>query len=309
MAREAAVIDRIGGVLVFGNVVFDIPVWPAADTEWNTTAWVDTIAESIGGNGANTSYALARLGVPAKLMSLVGDDARGARLTGILADAGVDVSCVVRRPGVSTPCTVVLVDSGGARKFYHRPGATREAKPDEIVFDHEPLYTHFHFGNPFAFRHVRESLASVMRRAKEAGLTTSIDTGWDSLGRWMEDLGPALPHTDLLFVNDAEERMLGGESALRDRGAAEIVVKTGIDGCVVRGEAVPGFAVDAIDTTGAGDCFAGAFLAGLHRGWSWTESARLANAVGALNVQQLGATTGVRSFEETLEWRRSQKTA
>lgn len=126
-------IGRIGGVLVFGNVVFDIPVWPAVDTEWNTTAWVDTIAESIGGNGANTSYTLAKLGVPARLISLVGDDARGARLTGILADVGVDVSGIVKRPGLSTPCTVVLVDSGGARKFYHRPGATREAKPDEIV--------------------------------------------------------------------------------------------------------------------------------------------------------------------------------
>lgn len=300
-------IDRIGGVLVFGNVVFDIPVWPAADTDWNTTAWVDTIAESIGGNGANTSYALARLGVPARLMSLVGDDARGARLTGILADAGVDVSRVVKRAGVSTPCTVVLVDSGGARKFYHRPGATREVKPEEIVFDIDGGYTHFHFGNPFAFRHVRESLASVMRRAKEAGLTTSIDTGWDSLGRWMEDLGPALPYTDLLFVNDSEERMLGGTAALEARGATEIVVKTGQDGCIVRGQTVPGFVVDAIDTTGAGDCFAGAFLAGLHRGWSWIESARLANAVGALNVQQLGATTGLRSFEETLEWMQAQE--
>lgn len=302
-------IDRIGGVLVFGNVVFDIPVWPAVDTEWNTTAWVDTIAESIGGNGANTSYALAKLGVPAKLISLVGDDARGARLTTILAEAGVDVSGIVKRSGLSTPCTVVLVDSGGARKFYHRPGATREAKPDEIVFDGHERYTHFHFGNPFAFLHVRQSLGSVMRRAKEAGLTTSIDTGWDSLGRWIDDLGPALPYTDLLFLNDSEEQMLGGMETLRAKGASEVVVKTGANGCIVRGEAIPGFAVDAIDSTGAGDCFAGAFLAGLHRGWPWTQTARFANAVGAMNVQQLGATTGIRSLDETLEWMGSQESA
>jgi sugar/nucleoside kinase (ribokinase family) len=270
---------------------------------------VDTIAESIGGNGANTSYALAKLGVPARLISLVGDDARGARLTSILAEAGVDVSGIVKRAGLSTPCTVALVDSSGARKFYHRPGATREAKPDEIVFNGRDGYTHFHFGNPFAFQHVRQSLGSVMRRAKEAGLTTSIDTGWDSLGRWIDDLGPALPYTDLLFLNDSEEQMLGGTETLRARGASEIVVKRGPNGCIVRGEAVAGFKVDAIDSTGAGDCFAGAFLAGLHRGWPLTQTARFANAVGAMNVQQLGATTGIRSLEETLEWMRSQESA
>lgn len=302
-------IDRIDGVLVFGNVVFDIPVWPAVDIEWNTTAWVDTIVESIGGNGANTAYTLSKLGVPAGLMSLVGDDERGARLTRILADAGVDTSRIAKRAGVSTPCTVVLVESGGARKFYHRPGATREVEAESIVFDGDAAYNHFHFGNPFAFRKARMALGDVMRRAKEAGMTTSIDTGWDSLGRWMEDIGPALRYTDLLFVNDGEEEMLGGGEALRAAGASEVVVKTGANGCIVDGEPVPGFEVDAIDSTGAGDCFAGAFLAGLHHGWSRGECARLANAVGAMNVQQIGGTTGVRSLEETLAWMKSQKTA
>jgi sugar/nucleoside kinase (ribokinase family) len=303
------VIERIAGVLVFGNVVFDMPVWPAVDIEWNTTAWVDTIAECIGGNGANTSYTLAKLGVPAALMSLVGDDERGQRLTAILSNAGVDTTLVHKRAGVSTPCTVVLVESGGARKFYHRPGATREVEADSIVFGGNPACSHFHFGNPFAFHKARQALGSVMRRAKEAGLTTSIDAGWDSLGRWMDDLGPALSYTDLLFVNDAEEEMLGGPGALRAAGTSEVIVKTGANGCIVDGEVVPGYAVDAIDTTGAGDCFAGAFLAAIHQGWPRAECARFANAVGAMNVQHLGATTGVRSMKETLEWMRSQKSA
>ena len=309
MAREAALIEHVGGVVVFGNVVFDIPVWPARDTDWNTTAWVETIAESIGGNGANTAYTLAKLSVPVKLMSFVGNDDRGARLIRILSGAGVDVSGVVERDGIPTPCTVALINNEGARKFYHRPGASREAQAGDVVFEPRSTHTHFHFGNPFAFPHVRKELASVMRRAKDAGLTTSIDTGWDSLGEWMQVLGPALPYTDLLFVNDSEEQMLGGSDALLGRGASEIVVKTGASGCIVDGLVVPGYEVKAIDSTGAGDCFAGAFLAGLHRGWSRIESARFANAVGALNVQMLGATTGVRSFEETLDWMRLQETA
>ena len=64
--------------------------------------------------------------------------------------------------------------------------------------------------------------------------------------------------------------------------------------------------VDAVDATGAGDCFAAGFLAAMGRGMSVAEAARFANAVGALNVQELGAIAGVRSFEKTLEWMRAQ---
>jgi sugar/nucleoside kinase (ribokinase family) len=99
--------------------------------------------------------------------------------------------------------------------------------------------------------------------------------------------------------------MLGGVESLKKHGVRDIVVKTGPEGCIVNGERVPGFVVEAVDTTGAGDCFAGAFLAGLGRGLPVWECARLANAVGAMNVQQLGATTGVRGYEETLEWMKS----
>jgi sugar/nucleoside kinase (ribokinase family) len=294
-------IEHIDGVLCCGNVVFDIAVWPVEDMDWNQTRWVDTIAECIGGNGANTSYALATLGVPARLISQVGEDDRGERLIRILARAGVDVSGVAKLRGFHTPATAVLVQSGGARKFYHRPGASRELEPDAIQFD-GPDYTHFHLANPFALPKVRKVCGDVMRRAKERGLTTSIDTAWDSLGRWLEDLAPALPHTDLLFVNDSEEEMLGGSETLRRHGVKDIVVKTGPRGCFVNGREIPGFPVDAVDTTGAGDCFAGAFLAGIHHGLSQEECGRLANAVGAMNVQHLGATTGVRSLEETRAW-------
>jgi ribokinase len=60
--------------------------------------------------------------------------------------------------------------------------------------------------------------------------------------------------------------------------------------------------VEAIDTTGAGDCFAGAFLAGIARGMDYAGCARLANAVGAMNVEKIGASTGVRPYKEISAW-------
>jgi sugar/nucleoside kinase (ribokinase family) len=309
---------RVGGVICCGNTVFDIAVWPVENCEWNTTTWVQTISEGIGGNGANTSYALAVLGVPVSLISVVGQDQPGRRLLDILQSVSVGTSRIRQVTDLSTASTVILVHADGDRKFLHRPGASRSMSLSDISdLRAEKDATHFHFANPFALPLLRENTAEVLLEAKEAGLSTSVDTGWDSRGRWMLDLGPALRYTDLLFVNEAEACLLGGSEeleaairAIQDHGVREVVVKTGSRGCCIYSgtnlEAIPAYAAKSIDTTGAGDCFAGAFLAGLAHGWSFRECGAFANAVGAMNVEQIGAITGLRSFDESLAWMRSR---
>src|ERR1017187_5297672 len=160
---------------------------------------------------------------------------------------------------------------------------------------------------------MREHAAATLERPKAAGLTTSLDTGWDALGHWLDVIGPCLPRVDLLFVNAAEAEKLSGRSSpeeaaafFGEHGVSSTVVKLGANGCVLfddRAPArIPGFAVKAVDSTGAGDCFAGAFLAGLQRGMTPAGAARFANAVGALSVQRPGATTGLLDYEGTLRW-------
>jgi sugar/nucleoside kinase (ribokinase family) len=292
-------IEAVTGVLCCGNICFDMPVWPVEK------------------NGANTSYALARLGVPVSLVGVVGADAAGDKILTKLASVGVDISRIrgVNQPTTSTVC---VVHPSGDRLFLHRVGSSTALEAADIQFN-EVAASHFHLANPFALPKVRHEVGQVMQRAKAAGFSTSLDTGWDSRGRWIEDIGPGLPHTDLLFVNDTEATMLSGhkdlDAAARDllgRGARELVVKTGAKGCVIYANDsrsdVPGFATDVIDTTGAGDCFAGGFLAALHRGLFYADAARFANAVGALNVQHLGAAQGVLSFDETEQWMHARST-
>ena len=97
---------------------------------------------------------------------------------------------------------------------------------------------------------------------------------------------------------------------LRLGGATGVVLKLGARGCILFAGSerieVPGHEVVAIDTTGAGDSFAAGFFAGLFRGMTYTDAARLGNAVGALNVQKVGAVGGVRSWAETIAWMREQ---
>jgi ribokinase len=66
--------------------------------------------------------------------------------------------------------------------------------------------------------------------------------------------------------------------------------------------ATPGFPIDAMDTTGAGDSFVGGHLAGLQRGLDIEQAARLANAAGALSATSFGATQGLRDYNDTMEW-------
>src|SRR5260370_35057627 len=77
------------GGLCCGNLVRDILVRPVAEPFWGRTVWVDTIEEGFGGNGANTSYTLARLGTPVRLLGMLGADEAGDRIAGTLQSAGV----------------------------------------------------------------------------------------------------------------------------------------------------------------------------------------------------------------------------
>jgi sugar/nucleoside kinase (ribokinase family) len=296
-----------GGVLCCGNSVMDILVRPVDRIAWNTTTWVEAVEQHMGGNGANTSYAAARLGVPVRLVSALGRDAFGDQLLGRLGSAGIDVHHV-ERTQAATAVTVALVNSAGDRLFLHSAGGDAEAFAEPPVFDATltSAITHFHLANLFALPGLRRHAAEMLRRARAAGLSTSVDTGWDSRGRWIEDLAPCLPHTDLLFVNEDEAQRLGGARRLLAGGARAVVVKLGARGCGILAPGtelrLPAFDVPATDTTGAGDCFAGAFLAALHHGLPHAEAARFANAAAALAVQHLGATAGLRSWEETQAW-------
>lgn len=311
--------SQIAGVLCTGNIVFDMLVHPVDQLRWGATTWVDTIGQSMGGNGANTCYALACLGVPARLLAVVGDDTFGEELLSGLRAAGVDTRNIARVRG-ATPTTIALVRSDGGRLFLHKPGVSLQAFPEPVEFT--PLLvqgvTRYHLANPFSLPAFRPYAAETLRRARAAGLETSLDAAWDSQGRWLQDLGPCLPHVGTLFVNEEEAHLLAGvedalEAArtLRRLGAGTVVVKLGARGCAVISEneefRVPAFEVDVVDTTGAGDCFAGGYLAALQRGLPPREAARVANAAGALSVRRVGAVGGLLGWEDTQEWMRTAK--
>jgi sugar/nucleoside kinase (ribokinase family) len=306
-----------GGVLVTGNLVADILVRPVAGIPWGATALVDSIEQHMGGNGANTSYTLAKLGSRVRLVGMVGCDRGGDFILDTLREAGVDTSSI-RRSHAGTAASVSLVNAAGERGLLHAPGASGEMEtgPQEFAREAADGFQHYHAASPFGLPRLRRHLPALLQCARAAGLSTSIDTHWDSAGQWLQDLGPALPYTDILFVNEDEARMLCGTAdpdiagdILRERGAGMVVLKLGARGCIIRADvrvALAAYPVPAVDTTGAGDCFAGGFLAARLRGKTVIEAAQFANAVGAMSVQHIGATSGVTTWCETEQWIRSR---
>jgi sugar/nucleoside kinase (ribokinase family) len=295
-------------VICSGAVIHDTLVRPVEEPRWGTTTIVETIEQHTGGNAANTSIALATLGVPVRTMGAVGRDAQGRFVLDTLTRAGVDTRAVAELDA-PTAATVGLVNAAGNRKFLHRPGVSAQAfsAPLDFPADLVEGKAHYHLASLFILPNFRPHAPATLARARAAGLTTSLDTNWDPRGEWMRALGPCLPGLDFLFMNEDEARMAGETPAgILTRGVGTFVLKLGPRGCAIytaAGETlVPAFEVPVIDTTGAGDCFVAAFLAAWLRGSSLEEAARFANAVGALVVQRVGASSGVLSYEETQAW-------
>ena len=151
-----------------------------------------------------------------------------------------------------------------------------------------------------------------MKKCKEMGKVTVLDTAWDSKGRWMQVLAPCMPYIDVFMPSiDEAIELAGGETdpvKIADfffsMGVGKVVIKLGSKGCYLReekdaeGVIIPCYKVQAVDTTGAGDSFCAGFLTGMAKGLSFADCGKFANAVGAHCVQAMGASTGIRSYAE-----------
>jgi sugar/nucleoside kinase (ribokinase family) len=269
---------------------------------------VESISLRGGGCALNTATALTRLGRRAAVAGKIGADAFGAFLTELLDERGIERRGLIRDPAVATSTTVVLVAGDGERTFLHFPGANAELRAAELDLELLSSGSVLHVGGALVLDALDgDPLAGVLSEAKQRGITTSLDTVWDSTGRWARVL-PCLPYVDFFAPSISEAREITGERepesmvrSLRRAGARDVVLKLGAAGCYVGdvGYVEPP-RVDTLDSTGAGDAFVAGLLVGLLAGWTLERSAKLANAAGALATTAVGATEGVRALNETL---------
>lgn len=297
------------GILVADVVGKPIESFPPR----GTLASVERMELHAGGCAANTSIALARLGIQAAVLGKVGRDGFGDFLRHTLETSGVATPGIVSDRAAATSATMVAVHADGERTFLHHTGANAAYSAADVDWAAVEAADILHIAGPFLMEQfIGRDCAEVLQRAKSLGKTTTLDTVWDFTGRWLSTLAPCLPFLDYALPSLEEARHITGQEAPRDiaqvfldHGVGTVGLKMGEEGAYVRTAGgdeirVPPLRVEAVDALGAGDAWAAGFLCGLLHGWDLERTARFANAVGACCVQALGATTGIRSFEETL---------
>jgi len=300
-------------VVCLGIMVADIVARPVTGLPARgQLALVEQMEPHTGGCAVNTGIALAKLGRKVAVLGKVGQDGFGDFVCNVLARYGIDTSGVVRDPVTNTAATMVMVDPEGERTFLHYLGANATLCADDVDFDVVKRAEILHVAGSFLMPTFDgQQTAEVLKRAHELMVKTSLDTAWDSTGRWFSTIEPVLPHIDYFLPSFEEAVQIAGRDEPEDvadfflgYGMEIVALKMGAQGCFVKstGQAIrlPAYTVQVVDATGAGDCFAAGFLAGLSMDWGLERTAKLANGAGAACVTAMGATTGVRSLEKTL---------
>ena len=286
---------RMVDVLGIGIAAVDdlvrVPHFPDPDTKVRVT----DAERSLGGLCATALVAAARLGATTAYAGILGTDDLSDFVLRSLDAEGVDTSQVDRVRGAGPGHSIIVVDPSGRRIVYSDPHRTVAAfargddrPPAPVIRDARVLLVD----------HVR--VAASIRAARIArweGIPVVADLERDDDPRFPELLALA----DHLVIPVAFAERLTGASdpadalgALRAPGRATVLTG-GADGAWSHGPGEddrpahqPAFVVDAVDTTGCGDAFHGAYAAGLASGMGLAERVRLASAVGALTATGIG---------------------
>lgn len=273
---------------------------------------IPTLEIHLGGLAAVAAAVIAKLGGSVAFMGKLGTDGFGDYCAGALENCGVDMRHLQRTTTEGTPATVVLVSKDGERTFLHHPGCSRTLRESDINTEKFHGAKHVHWGGPAVTPGLDgPPISRILEKAKSIGLTTSVDTCYDGLDVWYPRIEAALPFLDVVMSSLEEARMYTGKKEPEaiadfylDRGPDIAVIKLGDGGMFVKSTVermrIPAHCVDVVDTTGAGDAACGAFVYGYTQGWELHKSVQLANAVGALTVQAMGGSEGVKSLEDTL---------
>ena len=250
-----------------------------------------------GGKGANQAVAAARLGSKTYFVGRVGNDMFGTHLRQNLISGGVNTDYLHEDTGPSGIAMIVL-NEAGQNSIVVAPGANGKCQPADL----DRLSGLFRTAD-FLLLQLEiplETVEAALDKARAAGLCSILDAGP------VRDVSSDLVcKADIVSPNETETSALTGiqvtdvssardaAGALLDKGAQAVVLKLGDQGAFVATrdieQHVPGFRVEVVDTTAAGDAFTAALGVSLAEGSALVEAVRFANAAGALAVTQFGA--------------------
>ncbi|MCL1855322.1 MAG: ribokinase [Clostridia bacterium] len=287
---------KIVGVL--GSLNVDLTVTVPRFQEAGETITGTGFYTFTGGKGGNQAVSLAKLGVPTMMIGKLGADQNGALYRDTMQDLGIEQHTVQTVDHVPTGVAMIEVDASGENRIVVVPGANYAVDRRQVDFM---------MGELLACDMVLMQLEIPMDTVEYAAQKLHGEGKIVIL-----DPSPAVPLSERLLractyivPNESELRILSGMEAdtdeqveaaaqtLLEKGARCIVVKLGTRGVMLVSKQsslhVPGFKVNALDTTGAGDAFVAGFAVSLLEGKMPAEAVRFGNAAAALSTTAMGA--------------------
>ncbi len=271
---------------------------------------VENAELTIGSSSAIFACGAARLGLKVAFIGVVGTDEFGSFMLKSLQKRDVDVSHVIVDPGIKTGLSVIL-NRKNDRAIMTYSGAISSLRAEQVSPGLLGECRHLHVASYFLQDSLRPGLLGLFQKAKEMGLTTSLDTNWDPAERW-EGLDGVLPITDVFLPNEAELLSLTKEKSIEEavmalnREVSIVAVKLGASGAVAATgrqfiKAPPIKMEKIADTVGAGDSFDAGFIYGYLHGWDLKKILSLATACGSLSLRKHGGTESQPSLSEALQ--------
>lgn len=288
----------MGRVFVAGSINMDVVATADRHPRVGETVAGRQVLYFPGGKGANQAVAASRLGAKTTLIGRLGTDAFGAELKAFLTAQGIDPGSIKETLDTHTGTAIITVATSD-NTIVVIPGSNALVSADDVadapLAKGDVAVSQFEIPLP--------TIAAFFRRAHAAGAATLLNPAP------AQKMSPELlALVDILVLNETELGFLAGmELSDSDETAKIIAVARQLQArpdqtiCVTLGKrgvlalaagealAVPGCAVKAVDTTGAGDCFVGALASQLADGVALPAALAFANAAASISVQRMGA--------------------
>lgn len=271
---------------------------------------VDSASLTIGSSSAIFACGLARLGLKVAFIGVCGKDVFGRFMLDEMQRREVDVSHVIVREDGRTGLSVIL-NTGVDRAILTHLGLIATLQAADIPESLLRQSRHLHVASYFLQTNLQPGLPSLFRRARELGLTTSLDTNYDPTEKWF-GFDELLSVTNVFLPNEREAVSLSREVNV-DLAAGKLgprvdvlAVKLGAMGALgvrasqaIRVDSIP---VKVVDTVGAGDSFDAGFIYGFLQNWEIERALRLACVCGALSTQKAGGTEAQPTLDEAMKY-------
>lgn len=285
------ILDRIGGLPVIGKEKL-----------------AESLTVTLGSSSAIFASNLSTLGAKVAFLGKIGQDNFASLIRTSLKERGVSTDFIVTSKEYHTGATIVLnYEMDRANITY--PGAMEHLMESEVRNDILTEASHLHVSSVFLQPILKKDIVSLFARAKEFGLTTSLDPQWDPAEKWDLNIKELLPYVDVFLPNRKEFLYLTGTASLEAglehvRGYANlIVIKDGENGAHLwkNGQLITKKAFlnkDVADCIGAGDSFDAGFISQYIQRKPLEECLEFGNLTGAINTTHRGGTTAFETMNK-----------